>query len=188
VILAIIASLLTAMMGKRMQMTVVIKRLPVCLFVLGFCFFIGALLDVGYYHFFGPGLWQPTIHCEHPSQHLGKLSGDKQFPCEFEIKNVGSRPLVIEGVKPSCGSCLKVIGFPKMPIPPGNGDVIRVALLADQLEGSVVKSVAVLSNDPKAPVYILKLYAEIEKHSSEYVKKKSLSKNKLLPKEDDGNQ
>jgi hypothetical protein len=140
------------------NMNVIVKRLPVCLFILAVCFFVGTVLDVGYYHFFGPGLWQPTIACDNPTLDFG-TSADRQG--QFAIRNTGSRTLILQGVKPSCGGCVRVVSFPEELLP-GDEGVVRVELLTDKLHGDVDKSVAVLSNDPKTPALILRLRARIE--------------------------
>jgi hypothetical protein len=139
-------------------MKTIVKRLPVCLFILAVCFFLGTVLDVCYCHFFGPGLWQPTIACDHPTLDFGN-SADRQG--QFAIRNTGSRTLILQGVKPSCGGCVRVICFPEE-ILPGDEGVIRVDLLTDKLHGAIDKSVVVLCNDPKTPALILRLHAVVE--------------------------
>lgn len=159
-------------------MRVVIKGLPECLCVVAFCFFVGTLLDLSYYHFFGPGLWQPTIVCSCPMCDLGDVSDSKQCLVGFAIKNIGSRPLIVEEVKPSCAACVTVVGFPKEPIPPGNGSDIHVALITNGLSGAVAKTVAVLSNDPKTPALILSVHANIRKKTSSQAEDKHASPNR----------
>lgn len=151
--------------AEPMRTSAIAKHLPVGLFLAGLCFFAGTVLDVGYYHFFGPGLWQPTIACDKPSQYLGKLVYAKKYPLTFVIQNKGSKPLVIQEVKPSCGGCVKVIDFPKEGILPSDSGVIRVALLTDKLKGAVEKTVLVRSNDPKTPLFVLRLRADVVRRS-----------------------
>ncbi len=145
-----------------MRIRAVLKHLPACVFVLTLSYFIGALLDVGHYHFFGPGLWAPTIACETPVHDLGSVSRDKSIPCEFTIRNTGRRPLLIRKVTPGCGGCVRVDSYPREPIRRGNEGVVRVSLLAAELQGEVEKRVAVFSNDPREGAFFLRIRADIE--------------------------
>ena len=149
-----------------MGIRTIAKHLPIGLFVLALCFFVGAVFDVGHYHFFGPGLWPPVIACEAPVHDLGSLSSDQSFSCEFTIRNTGSRPLLIEKVKPGCGGCIRVDSFPTEPISRGNEGVVLVSLLTEELQGAVEKKVAVFSNDAKSGPLILTLRADIRQASA----------------------
>jgi Protein of unknown function (DUF1573) len=142
------------------------RRLPLYLFILGFCFFLGSVLDAGYYlcNRFASRFWCASIQCSEPVAQFGKLSDVGEFHKKFVIDNTGNRPLLISNVKPSCGACIKIISFPKSPIASGEQGVVEVALLTKQLpQGPVSNGVVVFSNDPKKPVFVLKLEAVIKK-------------------------
>lgn len=142
------------------------RSLSVSLFIVGFLFFVGALLDVGSYYVVGPGIWRPSIECRDSLVDLGKLPKSEPFPVNYSIRNTGNRPLVISRVSPSCSSCVRVISFPNRPILPGGEGVISVTLLTGNLpEGAVKKSVTVFSNDPLNPALVLKMVAQIRQAS-----------------------
>ena len=144
------------------------RNVSLCLFCVTLSFFVGTVLDLGYCWFFGPGLWHPTIACDHAVQDLGKLSGDEPASCKFTIRNTGSQPLIIEKATPGCGSCIKVTSFPTEPIQPKQEGVIHAMLLAKRLkEGRVEKTLAVVSNDPQQPAFILSVHARIEKRQAQ---------------------
>ncbi len=145
-----------------MRVNAVKKWTAPSVFVIACCFFAGTLLNLTHYHLFGPGLWHPTIACDNSIQHLGGISNREPFSCVFHISNTGKRPLVIEEVRPGCGSCIEVTGHPQESIPPGGNDVIRVEIVTSRLRGPIEKKLTVRSNDPQHPVTILKLYAHIE--------------------------
>lgn len=153
------------------------KTASLCVFVLVLFFFVGTLLDFGYYCFFGPGLWHPSIACDNPIQDLGKLSDDKPVPCEFVIKNTGRQPLIIKKAKPSCGSCIKVVSFPQEPILPDEDGILHATLLVKRLKkGPVKKTLAIFSNDPQQPVFILRVQADIKKAPKEKAKTDDIPK------------
>jgi uncharacterized protein DUF1573 len=144
------------------------RYVRVFVFVASVCSFVGAAAYVGHYHFFGPGLFQPTILCENPNQNVGKVSDEEPVACLFRVCNRGSRRLLINAVLPSCGSCIEIVSIPMEPILPGEEGVVEASLLTERLkEGPVTKSFAVHSNDPKRPVVIFKIIADIEKSKAE---------------------
>ncbi len=144
------------------------KVVSLCVFCVALSFFVGAVLDLGYCCIFGPGLWHPTIACDHAVQDLGKLSDDEPASCEFTIRNSGSQPLIIEKATPGCGGCIKVTSFPTEPILPKQEGVIHATLLTKRLkEGRAEKTLAVVSNDPQQPALILSVHASIERRQAQ---------------------
>jgi hypothetical protein len=124
-------------------------------------FFLAAVLHVGHYHFIGPGLWHATIDCSPSLRELGKITGSEPVSFSFAVTNSGSRPLVIERVRGSCGSCINVVSYPTQPIVPGGNGVIEAVLSVERLSGAVQKAIAVFSNDPIKPAVILKVRANV---------------------------
>lgn len=135
--------------------------LPLSLFILAFCVFIGTLLDYGKYYLVDVGLWRPTIHCENSTQDLGDILTGEAPVCVFLIKNTGTAELKIIKVNPGCASCVKVIKYPQNPIPNGVTEKITLKLLTKDLKDSVEKQVAVKSNDPLKPWLTLTIKANV---------------------------
>jgi hypothetical protein len=109
---------------------------------------------------FFSAIWRPRIVCEEPLYDFGSVS-DSKPDHEFVILNKGGRELLVQNVRAGCGSCIEVVDFTKEPIAPKNSGTVKLALLANLLEGKVSKETVVKSNDPKNPSIILTLEAEI---------------------------
>jgi Protein of unknown function (DUF1573). len=133
-----------------------LKKCSFFTFLLALFYFAGTVLDVAYYHFFGPGLWHATISCDAPSQDLGiVMPGDTPDPSLFIVKNSGNASLLITEVRAGCGGCVEVIDFPCAEIAPCGQGTISARLLPINLSGPVNKSIIVRSNDPVHPVMLL---------------------------------
>ena len=66
----------------------------------------------------------------------------------FNIKNVGSAPLIIESVKGSCGCTVPT--KPEEPIMPGKSGQIKVKYATDRV-GRFTKTVTIVSNATEQP-------------------------------------
>lgn len=82
---------------------------------------------------------------------IGRTGYNVPVTATFEVKNKGSRKLVIQNVKPDC-NCTKV-EFPKGEIGAGDKFTIRMTYDARML-GHFNKQAAIISNASKQPVYI----------------------------------
>ncbi|MDR1385129.1 MAG: DUF1573 domain-containing protein [Planctomycetaceae bacterium] len=139
-------------------------KVGVVIFVFSILYFLGALLDVGYACFFGPGFWRPTLSCENSIYDYGDIEKTDHLvlnSVNFMIQNTGNRSLSVIKVTPGCGGCVEVLNFPHHPIPPHSESLITVRLLPSNLSGSVDKSILVKSDDPLRPVFLLHLKANI---------------------------
>ena len=77
----------------------------------------------------------------------------KGAPCEYEFKfkNSGKEPLIIQNAQASCGCT--VPSFPKEPVMPGQGGVIKVKYDSNRI-GAFTKTVTVTSNAKNSPKII----------------------------------
>lgn len=78
----------------------------------------------------------------------------------FKFQNKGSKPLVIENAKGSCGCT--VPDYPKEPIMPNQWGEIKVDYKPGKQEGSQNKTVTITANTEN-PTTILKISAMVEK-------------------------
>ena len=86
----------------------------------------------------------PVIEFEKDIHDFGKLIAGEKAIFSFKFKNKGDSDLVISQVKSSCGCT--VPRFPKEPIPPGDGGVIKVTFDSSGRKGKQNKGITVVSN------------------------------------------
>jgi hypothetical protein len=99
---------------------------------------------------------------------IGRTGYEVPVTATFELRNKGSRKLVIRDVKPDC-SCTKV-EFPKGEI--GSGDKFTIRMTYDsRMLGHFNKQAAIISNASEKPVYITMtgvVLAELKDYSGNY--------------------
>jgi hypothetical protein len=89
---------------------------------------------------------------------FGKIVKGKPVTHEFEFTNTGSAPLIIMGVKPSCGCTTPE--WTKEPIPAGGSGFIKATYNTSAL-GAFNKTITVTSNADGNPV-ILTIKGEVK--------------------------
>ena len=110
-------------------------------------------------------VWQgpPRIEFDNDEREYDfkKVSSEKKILThDFVFFNTGSEPLVIHGVKTSCG-CLK-IEYPKEPIKAGEEGVIRAKLdISEQPQGFIRRSANIFNNSKNRSEVLLVLEAII---------------------------
>lgn len=88
---------------------------------------------------------------------FGSVKIQSENHCTFVVTNKGSKPLIIQDVKASCGCTTPV--KPEKPIPPGKSDKIEVGFKPNST-GDVEKTVTITANtDPQ--VTIVKVKAKV---------------------------
>lgn len=115
-------------------------------------------LIVAFGAIFGAG--GPSIRFEKRTHDFGKLKGDEKTRFDWIFHNDGDAPLKILGTRPSCGCTMTLLEEDE--IPPGGSGVIAVTFDAAGQDGSVRKTLSVISNDPDASVLRLTLLADVE--------------------------
>lgn len=97
-----------------------------------------------------PQIRLPTLQRE-----IGALVAGDTAEVEFPIRNAGSEPLKIQGVKVTCGCT--TVGYPDL-LQPGQQGVLKVKLSSQPLwSGTVEKHFTVFSNDPEQPTVDLQV-------------------------------
>jgi len=76
---------------------------------------------------------------------FGDIASGEKVVHTFKFTNTGKSPLVIFSVKPSCG-CTALKGWPKNPIPAGEGGEIAIEFQPKQGQtGNVTKTISIIS-------------------------------------------
>jgi len=78
------------------------------------------------------------------SQNLGKIKEGPMVEVTYRFKNTGTKNLVIQDVKASCGCT--VPEKPEKPIPPGGEEVIRAKFNSEGRPGLNNKTITVIAN------------------------------------------
>jgi len=76
---------------------------------------------------------------------FGEISQGETVEFVFSFTNTGEFPLVLAGVKPSCG-CTITEDWPDYPIAPGEGGVIPVKFDSKGKRGHQSKNITVVAN------------------------------------------
>lgn len=94
---------------------------------------------------------------ETESHDFGKITQGKPVTHEFQFSNVGTEPIIISEVRPSCGC--SVAEFTKTPIKPGESGMVSVKFDA-AAKGPFTKHLTVRSNT-KTPIRTLVIKGEV---------------------------
>ncbi|MFM2214003.1 MAG: hypothetical protein RL427_1266 [Bacteroidota bacterium] len=84
------------------------------------------------------------ITFENLEHDFGAITQGDKVTYDFKFKNTGKTDLLIRGAKGSCGCT--VPEYPKEPIAPGEGDVIKVSFNSAGKIGDQIKSVTLFCN------------------------------------------
>ncbi|MBI5656475.1 MAG: DUF1573 domain-containing protein [Geobacter sp.] len=101
----------------------------------------------------------PQIVVEQPLYNFGTLVQGKKLDHTFVIKNIGDAPLKINHIRPACGCTAANASVPVML--PGKTSEIKISFNSANFYGTVTKTVAVETNDPKTPTSTLTLTGTI---------------------------
>jgi hypothetical protein len=102
---------------------------------------------------------RPAIALQQPHHDFGKIPPDGKVSHRFKVSNVGSAPLTIKSLIPSCGCTATVME--KNLLLPGEETSIDAAFNPAGMRGAVQKSIQVISNDPTNPTVTLTFRAEV---------------------------
>lgn len=104
---------------------------------------------------FGTANASPTIRVDRPVHNFGSITQGKKLDHTFIIRNSGDSPLKIVNIRPACGCTAANASVPL--VSPGKSSEIRVSFNSTNFFGTVTKTIAVETDDPKTPVYTLTL-------------------------------
>jgi len=97
---------------------------------------------------------KPIFLFEKETHDFGEIEQGPKFDYEFKFKNIGNEPLVITGVKASCGCTTPE--WPKQPVMPGEESIINVVYNTKGRKAKFNKSITITSNavTPTKRIYI----------------------------------
>ena len=95
---------------------------------------------------------QPQIEFEEKTHDFGTFEEGVQATYTFTFKNTGNAPLVLNGVKPSCGCT--VPKWNKEPIAPGEEGTITVTYNSKGRVGNFTKTITVTHNGEGGTIYL----------------------------------
>ena len=102
---------------------------------------------------------QPDIYFEDPIYNFGEVYKNEDVEHLFIFENRGTKDLIIEDIKTSCGCIISKVTAPK--VHPGMSEGIFVVLKGAPDIGEISKNIKIYSNDLDSPVCSLKLSGEI---------------------------
>ena len=94
---------------------------------------------------FTPSVQGAEIQFERLVHDFGEVVQNANGNVDFKFKNIGSDPLILFDVRPSCATCVTIRGWPREPIMPGQEGVIAVRYNTHIL-GEMGKTVTVMSS------------------------------------------
>lgn len=106
-----------------------------------------------------PNLPKTTMEFKTLEHDFGKQKAGGKFTHDFEFKNTGKEPLIINNAKGSCGCT--VPEWPKEPIAPGASGKIKVEFDSKGKSGPQTKTVTINANTDPNPTR-LTIKAELE--------------------------
>ena len=87
---------------------------------------------------------------------FGRITQGEKITLTFEFENRGNGPLIISGVKPSCG-CTLTKDWPKEPIEPGDEEILEIEFNSQNKIGFTSSEIVVSSNTlPSSTILIIK--------------------------------
>lgn len=102
---------------------------------------------------------EPRLHFDKTTHDFGEIRSDEPQEFLWPYSNAGDGPLEIVGTKPQCGCTATLLDGEQ--IAPGEGGTMRVTFDPAGLDGTIRKSLAVMSNDPVNPRMLLSLRATV---------------------------
>ena len=121
--------------------------------LVGLCLFLVSLLPA-----------QAKISLERPDIDLGIIYSGQKKKGHVGLKNIGTQPLRIFGVQPSCGCT--TIKRPKDVLNPNESDEVEIEFNSIGYRGRVEKEVFINSSDSLSPYLVVKLYADVREELS----------------------
>ena len=94
-------------------------------------------------------------------KNLGRINEGQKLEVSFRFKNTGTKPLVIESVRPGCGCT--VADYPKEPIAPGGEGEITGSFDSQGRENLQRKEIAVTANTKGSAYHTLVFEVDVFK-------------------------
>lgn len=101
----------------------------------------------------------PVMKFEKDTYNFGKIKQGDKVSYEFKFTNVGKTPLIISNAVASCGCTIPE--WPKEPVKPGDGGVIKVTFNSANKSGLIDKLITITGNTVPTST-LLHLNGEVE--------------------------
>ena len=102
----------------------------------------------------------PKLNFFETEHNFGSVQEGKVVEYVFGFENGGDAQLKIKDIKTSCG-CTAALVSSKL-VEPGSKGTLKVELDTSNIKGKMTRTVSVNSNDPKDPVKVLTVYAQVQ--------------------------
>ena len=109
----------------------------------------------------GPNTEGPQISFDTTEYNFGKIKTGDKITHIFEFANEGTEPLLLLGVRTSCGCTAP--SWPKDPVMPGKKGEVKIVFDSTGKSGSQNKKITVSSNANNNSSFELYLRGEVEK-------------------------
>lgn len=147
---------------KQESMGYYMKKLKFLLFVISFLIFCAILVSVGYFHLVINANFGPVISLDSTVIDFGTIEVGNSSTKEIKITNKGWTSLQIIKVKPGCAGCITIHSYPQNSIQYGKTGIVTFSLETETLRGDIMRSFAITTNDPKNPVTIVQVKANVK--------------------------
>ena len=86
----------------------------------------------------------PEMKFEEDVFDFGTITQGEKVAHDFKFKNTGNKNLIIANASADCGCTVAEV--PKKPVPPSEGNIIRVSFDSDGKHGMVTKEISIMTN------------------------------------------
>ncbi len=109
----------------------------------------------------GPARSAPALVVEPNEFDVGIVEGDTTVAIRYILKNAGTEPLRITEIRPSCGCTM--ISLADSLLSPGRSAPLAGTFSTRKIEGPVVKTIILTTNDPARPRAVLLLKGWVQR-------------------------
>lgn len=102
---------------------------------------------------------KPVVRFEATTHDFGEVPQDRKVVHRWRYHNDGGAPLAILATRPTCGCTVSRVEKPELP--PGESGILEVTFDPAGQEGSVRRTITVVTNDPDRPNTILAIRAKV---------------------------
>jgi hypothetical protein len=102
----------------------------------------------------------PRMSVSENKHDFGKVKEGSLLTLNLGIKSIGESDLLITDVQTSCGCTAALLSSDKLK--PGESGNVRIELDTSGMKGSKTRTLAIRSNDPLNPRYVITLFVEVE--------------------------
>jgi len=102
----------------------------------------------------------PRISVSENRHDFGKVKEGSVLTLNLGIKSIGDSELLITDVQTSCGCTAALLSSDKLK--PGESGNVRIELDTSGMKGNKTRTLAIKSNDPVNPKFVITLFVEVE--------------------------